>query len=175
MNDLPVRPTSNPILRTTLIWTGGAAVALAVVGSVTGFLIAGTDGLWSALTGTILAVVFLALTPLSMLIANRWYRQELYTQIFFGIVMGGWLLKFVIFFIAVLVLRQQPWVQPVILFVALVVGIALSLVIDAVAFARTRVPIVADTTLPQRNPEDDAADGAEPEEGGAPGGAGRDS
>jgi len=148
-------PSINPVLRTVLLWTGIAALVLVILGGGIGLLVAGTNGLWSGLAGVGLAVIFLALTPISVLIANRWYGREMFATVFFAIVMGGWLLKLVIFIVAIVILRQQPWVEPVVIFGSLVAGIIVSLVIDAVAFNKLRVPHVSDVVLPTRNPEED--------------------
>lgn len=156
MSDTPQRqtPAINPILRTTLVWTLLAAAALLILCAGVGFLVAGTDGLWSGLTGVGLAIFFLVLTPLSLLIGNRWYGQEMFATVFFAIVMGGWLLKIVVFVVAVVILRGQPWVEPLVIFLSLVAGIIVSLVIDAVAFSRMRMPHVSDVTLPETDPEE---------------------
>lgn len=152
----PARPiSSTPILRTVLIWSGAVTGVLAILAAVIGFAVAGTDGMWSALAGVLVAAVFLAITSLSILIANRWYGDPLYVPIFFGIVLGGWLLKFVIFIVALLVLRQQPWLQSGVFLVAVIVSVVGSLVVDVIVMLRLRVPAVSDTTLPTTNPEDE--------------------
>ncbi|WP_144795492.1 hypothetical protein [Microbacterium paludicola] len=153
--DRPATPAINAVLRTVLVWTGIAAAALIVLGGGIGYLVAGAEGLWSGLAGVGLAIVFLALTPVSVLIANRWYGKEMFATVFFGIVMGGWLLKLVIFIVAIVILRGQSWVVPEVIFLSLVAGIVVSLAIDAIAFSRLRVPHVSDVVLPTRNPEDD--------------------
>jgi len=140
--------SSTPILRTTLVWSAGVTAVLAVAAAVIGFLVAGTTGLWSALLGVLIAAVFLAITALSILIANRWYGDDLYVPIFFGIVLGGWILKFVVFIVALLLLRGQPWLDPTVFFVAVVVSVLASLVVDVVVLTRMRVPHVSDVTLP---------------------------
>ncbi|GEK85069.1 hypothetical protein LG322_06200 [Microbacterium aerolatum] len=157
MSDTPepsAAPAINPVLRTVLLWTGIAAVALIVLGGGIGYLVAGADGLWSGLAGVGLAVIFLVLTPISVLVANRWYGKEMFATVFFGIVMGGWLLKLVIFIVAIVILRGQSWVVPEVIFLSLVAGIVVSLVIDGVAFTRLRVPHVSDVALPTKNPEE---------------------
>ncbi|MBD3943365.1 hypothetical protein IF188_16865 [Microbacterium sp. NEAU-LLC] len=145
MNASPV--SSTPILRTVLVWSGSVTAILAVVGAVVGFLVAGVDGLWSALAGVLIAALFLGITAASILIANRWFGDALYVPIFFGIVLGGWILKFVVFLIALFVLRGQPWIEPPVFFVALVVSVLASLAIDVIALVRMRVPVV-DVELP---------------------------
>ncbi|GAA1934950.1 hypothetical protein GCM10009775_28560 [Microbacterium aoyamense] len=154
----PKQLSSTPILRTTLIWSGVATAVLAVLGAVIGFLVAGTEGLWSALAGVLLAAVFLAITGISILIANRWYGDPLFVQLFFGIVMGGWLLKFVIFLVVLFTLRGQPWLNPTVFFFAVVISILTSLAIDVVVMLRMRTPYVGEATLPTVNPEENPED-----------------
>jgi hypothetical protein len=161
--------SSTPILRTALLWSAAVTAALVVVGAIVGLLVAGPAGLWSALAGVLVAAVFLGITAASILIANRWFGDPLYVPIFFGIVLGGWILKLVLFVVALFVLRDQPWVVPQVFFLALVVSVVASLVIDVVVMLRMRLPNVSDTTLPtdpeegeRRTPRpesDDAAPG----------------
>ncbi len=80
-----------PVLKKILVWGGILAVVVVVGGSIAGYLAAGWTGVTSALIGTAMAVVFLAITALSILIASRFGIGG-----FFGIVMGAWLLKFVL-------------------------------------------------------------------------------
>lgn len=144
----PQTVSSTPVLRTTLVWSAIVTGALLVIGAVVGFLVAGVSGLWSALAGVLLAAVFLAITGISILIANRWYGDPLYVPIFFGVVLGGWLLKFVVFLVLLLVLRGQPWITPLVFFVAVVVGVLAALSVDVVTLVRMRIPHVSDVTLP---------------------------
>ncbi|WP_109210050.1 MULTISPECIES: hypothetical protein [Microbacterium] len=140
--------SSTAILRTVLVWSGSVTAVLAAVGAIVGYLVAGTDGLWSALAGVLIAAVFLGITAASILIANRWYGDALYVPIFFGIVLGGWILKFVVFLIALFVLRDQPWIVGPVFFLALVASVLASLAIDVVVLLRMRVPHVSDVQLP---------------------------
>jgi len=137
-------------------WPGVAALAVAAVA----YLVAGTSGLWSALAGVLVAAVFLGITGASILIANRWYGDDLYVPVFFAIVLGGWILKFVVFIVALFVLRGQPWIDPVVFFVAVVVSVLASLAVDVVVLLRMRVPHVSDVQLPTADP-DEAGEGPE--------------
>lgn len=154
----PSPVSSTPILRTVLVWSGAVTAVLAVAGAVVGFLVAGETGLWSALVGVLVAAVFLAITGASILIANRWYGDALYVPLFFAIVLGGWILKFVVFIVALLLLRGQPWIEPTVFFVAVVVSVLASLLVDVVVLLRMRVPHVSDVQLPT---DPDAGDRAE--------------
>ncbi|WP_292832959.1 hypothetical protein [Microbacterium sp.] len=144
------RPTvsSTPVLRTTLIWSAAATGALAVIGAVVGYLVGGTEGLWSALIAVMLTAIFLGLTGSSILFANRWFGEPLYIPIFFGSVMGAWMVKFVLLIVALFVLRGQPWLNQGVFFVALVVSVLVSLVIDVLVMTRMRIPHASDVTLP---------------------------
>lgn len=137
-----------PVLRRALLFGGAFALLLAVVGSVVGFMIAGSPGLVSALLGAVMAGVFLGITAASILLASRYDVLA-----FFGIVMGAWLLKFILFIVLAVVLRDQPFVQPTILFLTLVVGVVGTLVIDVVVVAKSRMSYVSDITLPKRSGE----------------------
>ncbi|MCK6081403.1 hypothetical protein KZX37_08725 [Microbacterium sp. EYE_5] len=140
--------SSTRLFRTTLVWSGIATAALAVVGGVLGLIVAGPSGLWSALVAVLMAAVFLGFTAASILIANRWYGDPLFVPIFFGSVMGGWILKFVVFLVVLFLLRDQPWLAPMVFLIALVVSILVSLAIDVLVMMRMRVSAVSDTTLP---------------------------
>ncbi|WP_203135816.1 hypothetical protein [Microbacterium sp. JZ31] len=151
----PASISSTPVLRTALVWGAVATVVIAVVGGAIGYAMAGTDGMFSALAGAAIAAVFMLLTAVSILVANRWFGDQLYVPIFFGIVLGGWLLKLVLFIVALLILRGQPWIVPGVFFVALVVSVVASLAIDGIAMFRSRAPYV-DVKLPGEDaPGDD--------------------
>ncbi len=157
MSQNPV--SSNPILRRTLAWSGAVAVVLAVAAGAIGFAVAQGEGLISGLIGVAIAVAFLAITAGSILVANRWYGQPLYVPYFFAIVLGGWIIKFIVFFVLLVLIKDQPWLVDLVFFLALVAGVVASLVIDAIVLMRMRLPIVSDTQLPTVNPEDDAEAG----------------
>ncbi|MEX8057682.1 hypothetical protein [Microbacterium sp. 16-032] len=140
--------SSTPVLRTALVWGGIVTAVLLVLGAVIGFLVGGGGGLGSALSGVAVSAIFLAVTAISILVANRWFGDPLYVPIFFGIVLGGWLLKLILFIVAIVVLRGQGWVDPVVFYVALVVSVIASLAVDVVVLLRMRIPSVSDVTLP---------------------------
>lgn len=126
-----------------LRYTAVLALVIAVVGGGAGYLAAGTDGLYSALLGTALAVLFAGITAASMLVAIRFELAA-----FFGIVMGAWLLKLVIFIVLLVLVRDQPFVDDVVLFLSLVVSIIGTLAIDALVVVRGRLSHVSDAALP---------------------------
>lgn len=136
-------PSSVPVLRRALLWGLLANVGIAIFGGVLGALTAGTSGAVSAVIGAAMGFVFLGLTAASMLIAVRFSMVA-----FFGIVMGTWILKFVLFLVLAFVLRAQPWVSLLALFLALIASILVSLAVDVVAVAKSRMPYASDVVLP---------------------------
>ncbi|WP_350347142.1 hypothetical protein ABIQ69_10910 [Agromyces sp. G08B096] len=147
-------PTSNPLLKRALLWGGLLAGIILVASAVLGLVFAGVDGLVSALVGTLMAVVFMGVTAASILLANRFAGSDVFVGAFFGIVLGGWLLKFVLFIVLVLVLRDAPWLNGTVLFLSIVAGVLASLVVDVLVVARSRLPYASDATLPKA-PTDD--------------------
>ncbi len=144
----PAPVASNPVLRRVLTLGSIVTAVLAVAGAVIGYFVAGTSGLFSALVGVVLAALFLAITGASILIANRWNGDPLYPTLFFAIVLGGWIVKFIVFLVALFLLRDQPWLQREVFLVALIASIVATLVVDVVVMRSMRIPYVSDTTLP---------------------------
>lgn len=144
-----------PIFRRILIWGGYLALAIAVIGGGIGFLVSNTPGLVSALLGTGMSVLFMGITAGSILLANKVAGDPPSLGVFFGIVTGGWLLKFVAFLVIVFSLKEQPWVDPTVLFVSIVAGVLGSLVIDLVVVAKSRLGYASDATLPAAHPDAD--------------------
>jgi hypothetical protein len=140
--------TMAPVLKLALRYGGVFALAVAIVAGTIGFLVAGVPGLVGGLLGAALSAVFLGLTAVSFLIAGRVAKGDSTSPAFFGIVIGAWLLKLVIFIVVEVLLRGQPWFNPLVFFGAIVVVVIGSLVLDAVAMSRARVPYVSDVSLP---------------------------
>ncbi|WP_226532740.1 hypothetical protein [Microbacterium paraoxydans] len=154
MSPSPV--SSTPILRRTLIASGVATAVLAIVAGGIGYVVAQGEGLISGLLGVLLAAVFLSITGISILVANRWYGDPIYVQLFFAIVLGGWLLKLGLFVVAMILLAGQPWLHPMVFFLSIVAGVLMSLAVDVIVLTRMRLPNVSDIALPTEVPEDRA-------------------
>jgi len=137
-----------PILKRILAYGGILALAIAVIGSIVGLIVAGGVGLVSALIGTVMAVVFLGITAASIVLATKVARGDLLSVAFFGIVMGAWLVKLVVFIVLIVLLKDQPWIQTQVLFLTVVIAVIGTLVVDVVVIARSRMPYVSDISLP---------------------------
>lgn len=149
---------SATILARALVYGGILTVAIAVVGSLVGLVIAGVPGLVSALLGAGLTALFMLFTSLSIVLAAKVTKGEPSSTLFFGIVLGSWLLKFVVFIAVLLALRGADFLQPLVFFFAILAAVIGSLVVDVVAFLGSRVPYVGDIDLPGDPGESGAGD-----------------
>jgi hypothetical protein len=91
----------------------------------------------------------MGITAASILFANRFASSDVFVGAFFGIVLGGWLLKFIVFIVLVVVLRDADWLNPTVLFLSLVAGVIASLVVDVLVVAKSRMPYASDVELPK--------------------------
>ena len=82
-----------------------------------------------------MALAFTALTALSVQ-----FGAKLPLGGFFGLVMGGWLLKLVAFIAAIAVLKSAGWVNGPILFFAIVASVLGNLAIDAIVVFKSKIP-----------------------------------
>jgi hypothetical protein len=135
-----------PLLTRSLRYGAVVALAAAVLGGGIGWLVAGPPGLAGGLLGAALSAVFLGLTAVSILIAGKVTKGDLTSPAFFGIVLGIWTLKLILFFVLSLWLRSQDWLDPAAFGFTAIGAVLGSLVADAVAFQRSRVPL--DVVLP---------------------------
>ncbi len=112
-------------------------VSVAVICSIVGFLVVGIDGLWTALIGAAIALVFTSLTVLSVLFGAR-----LPLGGFYGLVLGGWLLKIVLFAVLLSALQRMDFIHGPTLFFAIVLSVLGSLGIDSWVVLRSRIPTI---------------------------------
>lgn len=145
-----------PILTRALRDGGVFAALVAIVAGAIGWFVSSTPGLVAGLLGALAAAVFMGLTAVSILLAGRAAKGDLTNPVFFAIVLGAWVLKLIVFGVVVIPLRGATWLDPVVFFWAVIVAVLGSLVVDALAFARTRVPYASDVHLPE------TGDGAAP-------------
>jgi hypothetical protein len=89
----------------------------------------------------------MALSAASFLLAVRVTKGDPLNPMFYAIVLGASALKIGAFLVIMLTLRDAPFLDPRVMYVSVIVAVAGSLVVDAIAFARARVPYV-DVQLP---------------------------
>ncbi len=112
-------------------------VSVAVICSIIGSLVVGIDGLWTALIGAAIALVFTSLTVLSVLFGAR-----LPLGGFYGLVLGGWLLKIVLFALLMAALQRMDFIHGPTLFFAIVLSVLGGLGIDSWVVLRSRIPTI---------------------------------
>ncbi|HWS59127.1 MAG TPA: hypothetical protein VN257_11350 [Actinotalea sp.] len=108
---------------------------LAVVGSVVGWLVAGPAGLWAALIGTAITLVFSGTTVLSML---RTSRSSATTT--GAVILGAWLAKMFLLVVVFAVLDGLDFYSREVLVAVVLVGVLGSALLDYRAVVRGRVP-----------------------------------
>ncbi|MFC8922781.1 hypothetical protein [Cellulosimicrobium sp. NPDC057127] len=128
-----VRAVFRTALRDVLVLLG----SLAVVGVAVGALVAGLPGVWGALLGVAVAVVFSATTVWAML---RTVDSTPTTTA--AVVMGSWLAKMVVLIVVLVVLRGMNFYDRWVFAGVLLVGVIGSAVLDYRAVSRGRIPYV---------------------------------
>jgi hypothetical protein len=140
--------TVAPILKLALRYGALVAGVVGIGGGVIGYLVSGVPGLLGGLVGAAMAALYLGLTAGSMLLAGRVARGDGTSPVFFGVVLGVWVLKLIVFVVVAIWLRGQDWMDARVFFGAVIVAVIGSLVADILAFVRARVPYVSDVRLP---------------------------
>ncbi|WP_236123259.1 hypothetical protein [Cellulomonas palmilytica] len=118
----------------TMLWLLGA---LLVLGVGIGWLVAGAAGVWGALIGVGLALVFSGTTVVAMLRTAHSSAQTMA-----AVVMGTWLAKVVVVIAVLAILRGQDFYSRGILATVLLVGVLGSAYLDYRAVTRARMPYV---------------------------------
>ena len=129
----PVRAVFRTALRDLLVLDA----ALAVVGIATGWLVAGYPGLWGAVLGAGLILVFSGTTVVSMLKTAT--ASATTTMV---VVLGSWLAKMLVLLVALIALRGLDFYDKRVLGAVLVVGVSGAALVDYRAVVRGRVPNV---------------------------------
>jgi len=132
-----VASSSTQVFAKALKLSALLVVSVAVICSIIGFLVVGVDGLWTALIGSAIALVFTSLTVLSVLFGAR-----LPLGGFYGLVLGGWLVKIVLFAVLMAALQRMDFIHGPTLFFAIVLSVLGSLGIDSWVVLRSRIPTI---------------------------------
>jgi hypothetical protein len=126
-------------------------IAILIIGGLIGFLVGGVPGLVSALVGAGVTAVFMGLTATSFVVASRVARLPEGIAVYYGIILGTFLIKFVVFLILVISLRGVAWLNPTVFGFTIIAAVLGTLIVDALALQRGRVPYT-DAALPGEKP-----------------------
>lgn len=144
-------PTPDPSLRRTPMSSAAATAlfrralrdvlvflaALAVVSVVVGGLLKGADGVWAALLGTAVAVLFSGTTVWSM-----WHTSSSSPTTMIAWVAGSWLVKMIVLVVALVALQGAHFFSRPVFGVVVIVGVLGSVAIDTLTVRRARIPYV---------------------------------
>ncbi|MEY4458136.1 MAG: hypothetical protein RIS25_729 [Actinomycetota bacterium] len=140
------QPTATELARRALItalrWGGFVSAAIAVIGGVIGWFVAEWSGVWGALIGSGVGFVFLGFTAVSILLGFKISGGSLVSGAFFGVVLGGWLLKFALFLVVAFAINDSTVVDEKVAFVSLIAAVIGALTSDVLAINRARIPVV---------------------------------
>lgn len=125
-----------PMRRTLLLAAIGAVVLLAIAVPV-GWAIAGVPGIWGAVLGVTVPVLFLGITAAVALLTARLSPSKLGAA-----VLCSWLLKIVVLIVVLVALDGRDFYARGVFFVVFLLGTAGFLVVEALVVIRTKVPYV---------------------------------
>jgi len=111
--------------------------AVTVVGVVLGAIFAGSKGVWGALLGAAVALVFSGTTVWSM-----WRSSHSSPAAMLGIVAGSWLAKMIVLVVALVALQGQDFYSKPVFLVVVLVGVFGSVALDTINYQRARIPYV---------------------------------
>jgi len=113
------------------------AAVIAILGSLLGYLFYQGAGVYAALIGAGVSALFGTMTILSI-----WFGGKLSLNGFYALVLGGWLLKFLLFAGVLLALRNAEGFAGPVFFFAVVATVLGGLAIDSWLVLKGRVPTV---------------------------------
>lgn len=113
------------------------AAAIAGIGSLVSLFTVGLPGVYAALIGSVISTTFSLMTILSV-----WLGGKLPLNAFYAMVLGGWLLKVVLFGVVLAVLQGAQNFSGPVFFFAIVAGVFGGLAIDSWLVLKARIPTV---------------------------------
>lgn len=136
--------TPSALLRRVLLYGSAVAGALALVGAAIALLVGGPPEVLGVIVGAGMALVFTSLTALSILLAVRVTRMDMLNPLFFGIVLGVMVVKFILFVVLANLLSSVESIDPLALYLTVILAVLGTLITDSIAFMRSRVPFIDD-------------------------------
>lgn len=128
---------SADIYKKALALSAVLMVVIGVFGSGLGLMFAGMPGVYSALIGALVSALFSVLTILSI-----WFGSKLPLAGFYGLVLGGWLVKVLLFAVTLGLLQGADFISGPVFFFAVVATVMGGLAIDSWVVLKGRQPII---------------------------------
>lgn len=113
------------------------AIAIAVIGSLVSVFSVGLPGVFAALIGAAISTSFSLMT-----IGSVWLGSKLPLNGFYALVLGGWLIKVVLFGVVLAILQGAQNFNGPVFFFAIVAGVLGGLAIDSWLVLKARIPTV---------------------------------
>jgi hypothetical protein len=140
-------------LRDMIVLVAGVTV----LGAGVGWLVAGLPGVWGALIGAAIALVFSGTTTVAMLTTSHTAPGTM-----MAVIMGTWLGKLAVVIVLLAVLRGMDFYDRYVLAVVVAVAVIGSALLDYRAVSRGRVPYVSPSGTGSKVPNRDDAGGGGP-------------
>lgn len=130
-------------MRTVLRYSIILVVALAIIGSIIGWFVAGWPGVASAVIAAAVALMFAGVTALSIIFAAC-----MDSGMFMAVILGAWILKLIAFLAVLALVKQLDFTHPWMLWGTMVAAMIGQLAIDVVVVLRSRHGYVSDVEMP---------------------------
>lgn len=134
------------VFRRALVYGVVISVAVAAIGALAFGLAIGQNGVVSAALAGLIGVLLAGITAGSLLFGARLVQDDPGNPLYFAVILGSWIVKFAVFLGAILLLRDQPFIDTIALFVCLVAAVVGGVIGDVVAVLRSRVPYIEPRT-----------------------------
>lgn len=129
--------TKQQVFNRALMLNLAVGIAIALIGSLLAFLLVDAQAIFGALIGAGIAFSFGLLTLLSIQFGGR-----LPIGGFYGVVLGGWLIKVLLFAILIGSLQDAEWLHGPTFFFALVAAVMANLAVDSWVVLKGRIETV---------------------------------
>lgn len=123
------------ILRQALRWAVVLTIVVAVLGSVIGWFIAGAPGVWGALMGAALTLVFCGATIIAMMLTTNSGATTMA-----AVVVGSWFVKVVVTLGLIIAVRNATFYDKPVFVTTVIIAVIGTLALDMRAVAAGRMP-----------------------------------
>lgn len=123
------------ILRQALRWAVALTVVIAVLGALVGWFVAGTPGIWGALMGAGLTLIFCGATIIAMMLTTNSGATAMA-----GIVVGSWFVKVLATLGLIIAVRNAEFYDKPVFVTTVIIAVIGTLALDMRAVSVGRMP-----------------------------------